>query len=105
MGNFTKAHSKWWEDNAKETEKNDSKRKKAIMQGHSATPEQRQLITKDTAGEGVFDKNGNRHMIPGNSDFDVAQQQGWDKKKIPAQKKNPQKKQPNKRSNVITIPQ
>ena len=31
MGNFTKAHSKWWEDNAKETEKNDSKRKKAIM--------------------------------------------------------------------------
>ena len=36
MGNFTKAHSKWWEDNARETEKNDSKRKKAIMQGQSA---------------------------------------------------------------------
>ena len=31
MGNFTKAHAKWWDDNAKETEKSDSKRKKAIM--------------------------------------------------------------------------
>ena len=31
MGNFTKAHAQWWDSNAKETERVDSKRKKAIM--------------------------------------------------------------------------
>ena len=37
MGNFSKAHAKWWDDNAKETEKHDSKRKKAVMGALSGT--------------------------------------------------------------------
>ena len=101
MGNFTKAHAKWWDDNAKETERSDSKRKKAIMQGQSASPEERKAITKDTAGEGIQDKNGNYRTIPGVSDFDAAQTQGWNKKKILPKKKVAR----TKAGDVITIPQ
>ena len=101
MGNFTKAHSKWWEDNARETERNDSKRKKAIMQGQSASAEERRAITKDTAGDGIQDKNGNYRTVPGVSDFDAAQTQGWNKKKILPKKKVKKSKD----DTVITIPQ
>ena len=38
MGNFTKAHAKWWDDNAKETERSDSKRKKAVMNAQDDKP-------------------------------------------------------------------
>ena len=63
MGNFTKAHAKWWDDNAKETERNDSKRKKAVMNAQDDKPKniyeaiapQRKLTPAEIQGQKQLD--------------------------------------------------